>query len=452
MAMPEQQDNFRRDAWVLLGLGVLGRLPALGLSGQVPIPAYFDGSYLHAARDILHFSFPYFGIRVPVYPLLLALCGLNTRVIWILQALLGLAAGLMIYQMAFRRTRHALFSLLIGIFCSLAPEVLIYETSIMTETLTNFLLVASLWLMDRFAGEGKPGIWFPLGLGVLVALGGLTRVLMLCLAPVYFCFLIPLWPPAKLIGREAIKKTAAYALPVILLVFGWCGFVYHHTGFFSPTTHSGHNLMDQVDPLVDLAPQPYAALRDAWIKARLHSYSFPNKNLNPAFEEAVAEVQARTGKPKAQVWHEYQSLAFYLAFHHPLLYLRRAEQGWIQFWAEPTLDETEWPESSTVTPIELLMTLETFLVREVEAVFLILALVSIPCALLRVKAFTKQEYLIFIMVLWTSVFASFTEFGENRRFCVPFFMLIVYTLLTRVWVWINAAAGKEPAAASPEGA
>jgi hypothetical protein len=51
------------------------------------------------------------------------------------------------------------------------------------------------------------------------------------------------------------------------------------------------------------------------------------------------------------------------------------------------------------------------------------------------------------MVLWVSVFSSLTEFGENRRFCVPFYMLIVYTLLTRGWVWISAAAAQGPAAA-----
>ena len=89
------------------------------------------------------------------------------------------------------------------------------------------------------------------------------------------------------------------------------------------------------------------------------------------------------------------------------------------------------------------MTLMDFLVREVEAVFLILALISLPCALVRLKVFTKLEYLTFAIALWVSVFASLTEYGENRRFCVPFYMLIVYTLLTRAWVWISAASSQD---------
>jgi hypothetical protein len=86
------------------------------------------------------------------------------------------------------------------------------------------------------------------------------------------------------------------------------------------------------------------------------------------------------------------------------------------------------------------MTMVNFLVREVEAVFLVLALLSIPCALFYPKAFTKLEYLTFAIALWVSVFAAFTEFGENRRYCVPFYMLIIYTLLTRVWLWITATS------------
>jgi hypothetical protein len=445
--MPQQQEKLGRYASVLLVLGVMGRLPAITLPGHSPMVIYFDGSYIQSARGILQFSFHALGNRTPVYPLLLALCGLNTRAIWITQSILGVAASLMIFEMAFRRTRHGLFSLLVGLACSLAPEVLIYESSIMTEALTNFLLVASLWLFTRFDDEGKSNVLYPLGLGSIVALACLTRPLMLGLVPVYFCFLVPLWPPAKNLQREAITKTLSFALPVIVMIFGWCGLVYLNTGSFTPTTLAGHNLMDQVDPYVELAPEKYAVLRDAWVQFRMFNKNFPNKNANPVFDEAVPEVEKRTGKTKNQVSHEYQSLAVYLATHHPLLYLRRAEQGWMQFWGEPTLDETEWPQVSTVSPGESLMTMTNFLVREVEAVFLILALLSIPFALARLKVFTKLEHLAFTIVLWVSVFAALTEFGENRRFCVPFYMLIAYTLLTRGWLWITATTSKGPHAA-----
>jgi hypothetical protein len=112
----------------------------------------------------------------------------------------------------------------------------------------------------------------------------------------------------------------------------------------------------------------------------------------------------------------------------------------MQFWGEPSHNEVEWPQGGKIGLSESVMAMAKFLVREVKGAFLVLALLSIPCALFRLKAFTRLEYLIFTMALWVSVFSAFTEFGDNHRFCVPLYMLIIYTILTRVWLWIPATA------------
>jgi hypothetical protein len=438
LSMPEQRGKSARYPVVLLVLGALARFPMMIVLRHIPIFVYIDLSYTQAGQAILRFNFHALGDRVPVYPLLVALCGLHPHVIWFAQSILGIAASLMIFDMAFRRTRHTLFSFLVGIVCSLTPEVLTFESSLMTEALTNFLLVASIWLIVRHDGAGEGKLRYPLGLGLIVALLSLTRPLMICLWPVYYCFLVPVWPPAKILQRAALKRALLFALPAIVFIGGWCGFNYFNSGYFTPTTRAGGNLMDQVDPFVDLAPARFAVLRDTWIESRRHLGDNVNKSATLVFGSAVTEMAKRTGKTDIQISREYQSLAVYLQIHHPLLCLRRAEQSWMQFWGEPTLDELEWPQGSNVTLDEALMTLINFLIREIEAAFLVLALVSAPCSLIFRKAFTRLEYLIFAIALWVSIFAAFTEFGENRRFCVPFYMLIVYTLLTRGWQWIAA--------------
>jgi hypothetical protein len=427
---------------VLLALGALGRIPLMTLLGHVPILVYSDITYIQTAQNILRFNFHALGDRVPAYPLLVALCGLHPLGIWFAQSILGVTASLMIFDMAFRRTRHGLYSLLVGLACSLTPEVLVYESSVMTEALTNFLLVTSLWLITRCDRVGESNIRYPLGLGSIVALAGLTRPLMICLVPVYYCFLVTPWPPTKLLKRETIERTLFFALPAVVFILGWCGFNYFNNGFFTPTTRAGEHIMAQVDPYVDLAPERFAVLRDAWLQSRWQSKSTPDKNASGVYGGALPEVERRTGKTEIQISHEYESLALYLEIHHPLLCLRRAEQGWIQFWGEPTLDEVEWPQGGQVRLDEFLMTIANFLVREVEAVFLVLALLSIPCALFCRKAFTKLEYFIFAIALWVSIFAAFTEFGEIRRYCVPLYMLIIYTLLARFWMWITATSSE----------
>ena len=116
----------------------------------------------------------------------------------------------------------------------------------------------------------------------------------------------------------------------------------------------------------------------------------------------------------------------------------------MKFWGEPDPKEIEWPKGGKIRLREFIITTAYFLTREVKAAFLVLALISIPCALFHLKAFTKLEYIIFSIALWASIFAAFTEFGDNRRFCVPFYMVMIYTLLTRGWVWITATSAKGP--------
>ena len=445
--MPEQKDKSARYVWVLLVLGALARFPLMILLRHNPILVYSDFVYTQAAQDILRLTFHALGDRVPLYPLLIALCGVKPLWIWFAQSILGLAAGLMIFDMAFRRTRHGLYSLLVGLACSLTPEVLVYESSIMTEALTTFLLVASVWLITRFDGAGESNIRYPLGLGAIVALAGLTRPLMMCLVPVYYCFLVPLWPPARILRRETLKRTLLFALPVAVGIFSWCGFNYFINGYFAPSTYAGEHLMAQVDPYVDLAPQRFAVLRDAWLQARWQIRGAPNTMAYMVYAGVLPKLERQTGKTEFQIAREYQSFALYMEIHYPLHCLRRAEQGWMKFWGEPTLDEVQWPEGGKVRVNEFLMTLADFLVREVEAVFLVLALLSIPCALVGLKVFTKFDYLIFAIALWVSIFASFTEFGENRRYCVPLYMLIIYTLMTLGWEWLSAISSKGAARA-----
>jgi hypothetical protein len=438
--MPEERKQYYQGAVALLVLGALARFPMMIVLRRGPALVYWDFSYLQAAQAILRGDFHALGLRVPVYPLLIVLCGLSPLALWFAQSILGLAASWMIFDMAFRRTRHSLWSLLIALVCSLTPEVLEYESSMMSEALTGFLLVASLWLITRDEHAGENNIRYPLGLGLTIALAGLTRPLMIALVPVYYCFLVPLGPPARLLQRVTLRRTLLFSLPVIVFISAWCSFNYVNSGYFTPTTFTGGNLMDQVNPYVHLAPERFALVRDAWLKSRRVITNPDNRNACLVFEDAAAEIERKTGKTKAQVTHDYALLARYLQIHHPLLCLRRAEQGWMQFWGEPTRDETEWPQESNVALGEFGMTLINFLVREIEAAFLVLALLSLPCAMVYRKAFVKHEYLIFASVLWVSVFAAFTEYGENRRFCVPFYALIVYTLMTRAWQWITAAS------------
>jgi hypothetical protein len=92
---------------VLLAVGALVRIiNAIRIVMWNYLPFGGDPTYLDDSRKILLFDFHGLGDRAPVYPLLLALCGLNGWVVYLAQSIFGLAVSLMIFDMAFRRTRQ----------------------------------------------------------------------------------------------------------------------------------------------------------------------------------------------------------------------------------------------------------------------------------------------------------------------------------------------------------
>ena len=95
-------------------------------------------------------------------------------------------------------------------------------------------------------------------------------------------------------------------------------------------------------------------LRDVWLRHRQQPLPFPNASAEDDYYEALPEMEMLTGKTHIQISHELASLALYLEIHHPILCLRRAVQGWMQFWGEPSLEEVNWPPGGKVGLMSLL--------------------------------------------------------------------------------------------------
>jgi 4-amino-4-deoxy-L-arabinose transferase-like glycosyltransferase len=440
------QSGYGRYLLALVALGALARLLLMTCVHPYSTSPMLEDSYLQTANDILRLHFRALGDRVPIYPLLVALCGVNPRAVWNVQAILDIAASILIFDMVYRQTRRKPFALTVGLVCSVIPELLLYEFSVLTEILTNFILVTTFWLISRWNDRAECRTSYPLALGTLAAVAGLTRPLMLCLVPVYFCFLVPPWRPRQFVRRGSIRKALAYAAPVVVLVLGWCTFNYFNNGYFTPTIRSGQQLMDQVDPYVYLAPDRFATLRDAWLESRQKFNPSGGLTSEEVYEGVLPLMQRRTGETAAQVSHDLTSLALYMEAHYPAQSLRRAELGWIQFWGQPSSDEFSWPPDGKVRLTAFVMVMTNFLLREIKGAFLLLALLSLPCALLRPGLFAKYEYLLFAVALWISIFAAFTEYGDNRRFCMPLYMLIIYVVSVRAWLWIapSIASNRSP--------
>jgi hypothetical protein len=249
---------------------------------------------------------------------------------------------------------------------------------------------------------------------------------MLSLIPIYFYFVVSAWFPFRGLRRDLIRGALVFSAPVIILIGGWCTFNYVNNGVFTATTLTGHNLMRQASAYMDLAPDRFAPIKEVW------------KRDPTQFDESQYTRQER-----AQFVRQSVSLALYLYVHHPLLCIARAEQGWIAFWGTVGPEELDWSDSSRIGILQLLSAPAKFFVGEIKSVFLILALIAIPCAVFGLSIFNREEKFTFALAMWASVFAAFTEYGiNNYRYSYPFLRLILYTVLVAGWTCVTGLSAK----------
>src|SRR4030042_1821574 len=129
--------------WVLLVLavGLLSRLILILLYQPV---AYSDTpSYRRLANAVLSGFVNYDGTRTPGYPVFLALVGSDQRV-WLIQLLLGFATTFLLFYIGWKLTDKPWFGGLIALTHTLNLGQLFFESNLLTESLTTFLIISTM--------------------------------------------------------------------------------------------------------------------------------------------------------------------------------------------------------------------------------------------------------------------------------------------------------------------
>lgn len=207
----------RRKEVVLLGvLLLMAAAPRLLLQLAAPT-FYFDDApgYLEPAISLIHGEgFPLRLKRPPGYPLVLGAALLTDgglAAVTALQHLVGLATVTLTYILGrrwFGRAVGAGAALLV----SLSSQQLTLEHTVMTESLSTFLLVLLLYAAS--VAVERPSGRLALGLGLLVGAATLTRPVGVLLAPIA---LAAAWLPCA--SRTArLRRLACVALGVALLL------------------------------------------------------------------------------------------------------------------------------------------------------------------------------------------------------------------------------------------
>ncbi len=407
----------------------------------MPVQYPDSSGYINLASQIRSLDFGnYDGSRTPIYPLMLLSFGLDYGLVWYAQMAMGISISLMLYWFALNRTQSAIFAFLVGLSHSLSLNQLFAEANILSETLSTFLLVCSLLLVAPASHRTRHYLPHLACTGIVVGLAGLTRPILLLLAPLYCLFFALQWSHQ---GRAIVPTTArashllSFASPIIVMVLGWSVFNSVTTNYFGPTTLVGYNLSQHAGAFIELAPDEYAEIRDLYLRYRQAQIANTGSH-SMTIWNAYPEMQKVTGTSFGDLSRRLTTLSVTLFVEHPTLYLKSASRAWIEFWRVSNywqLEQVKLPFLARA--LESTWWIEKRLLVLVNLMFLSITAYSLCRSLIRRQLFPSAlDVLVIAVVLSASVVQALTEYGENARYSIPIQSLVVYLVSLSAWSYI----------------
>jgi hypothetical protein len=446
-------------AWLIF-IGVVAFLLRLLIILLYQPVTYGDTpSYWRLAETVLHGFTGYDGTRTPGYPVFLALAGNDQRV-WLAQLLLGFVTTLLIFFIGWKLTDKAWFGGMLGLAHTLNLGQLFFESNLLTESLTTFLMILTMagvvvWLLYPKYRR----IWLAFLLGLISTATLLVRPLFIYLP---FYLLLFLWveprltaTPGSRIGEgdtivenRSVHLSAplfigiAFLVPVVLLLGGWVSFIHKNFGEWSFSTMTGYNLIQHTGNYFEYVPDEYASLRDVYLKYRDEHIALYGTQTN-AIWDAIPEMSKISGYSFYALSRVLARISIDLILKHPLLYIKNAASGWWMFWRVPVY----WSSDALRYPwlaggVRLIVLLERALIFLCNLVFIIfsIAFVFIECVSavrrkpspLPIRPTHPTVYAFLWMLLgnvWiASILQTLLDHGDNPRFLVPLQSLVV------IWV------------------
>lgn len=452
-----KKESLSATLWLVIvcAVAILERLLVIILYQPV---AYSDTpSYRRLAESVLQGFANYDGTRTPGYPVFLALVGRDQRV-WLIQLFLGFATTLLLFYIGWKLTDKPWFGGLIALAHTLNLGQLFFESNLLTEALSTFLMALTMvgvlaWLLYPKVRS----LWLAFSLGLISSITLLVRPLFIYLP---FFLLIFLWLVPRLItyrarlvgeGNVNIEKEPindqhlpwrygiAFLVPVALLLGGWVIFIHDQFDEWSLTTMTGFHLVQHTGNFFEYVPDEYASLRDTYIKYRdAHIAQFGTQT--NTIWDAIPEMSQVSGYSFYNLSRVLTRISIQLILKHPFLFIKSAISGWWMFWRTSVY----WSPDALRIPwlangINIAVQFQRVLLFLVNLVFIITSFffAIIEClsairhkpSLLPIKFTAPALYAFFWMLLgniWiASILQTLLDHGDNPRFLVPLQTLVV---------------------------
>jgi 4-amino-4-deoxy-L-arabinose transferase-like glycosyltransferase len=399
----------------------------------------------------------YIGLRTPGYPAIIRVLGSNLELVWALQAVLGVAACLIVYWLVVTRTGRVGLAVATASVLTVSLDVLFFETEILTEGVVLFLLTASIAVFARLLRPGGRAPWAVL-LGVLTACAALTRpesVLLIVGWPLAYFLARDGSPLSRGVSRQprgerrrarirsGLGLLVATALPGALAVGVWASVNDALVGQFTTSTLTGLNLVDHLGSSVADAPARYAAVRDVYVAGRNRSIADGQGDANVSYK-VLAAMEKASGKSFVPLSEELTSMSVNVIVHHPTDYLEISAKSWARSWDAPIYWDTSLLHPSPVSiVVQDVWKVERPLRVTLDISFLVLS-VSMLLPRFRRSASPAKRLAAACagIVVVMSVPQALLANGENGRYLHPYLPLMLVALALGLHVWRGSLAGR----------
>jgi Dolichyl-phosphate-mannose-protein mannosyltransferase len=411
------------------GLAVAIRLVGL-LAYRRPVLANDTQSYLDLAHRLasLHLA-GYSGARTPGYPAILLVLGYSSVGAWILHAIVGVVATLVVYRLVRRIGGAPRTALVATLLYALDMEVLAVERMVATETIASFLVLVAASMAVAIADSERES-------GMLAGLLGLILCCLCLVRPDALAFTAYLAAAVVLTRclrrrrrarpwlRTAVRYGATILAAPLLALAGWAAVNSATIGVTSVSTVIGHNMIDHVAAYVHVERGANHAITSAFVAARARREAHTTNLANLSYDaEPYMEQSSHLGAAHVSV--RLLSIALGVVSRHPLAYIASSLKQWPRFFVPPNYayQFTGGPGSAL---IHLVWKLERALKLLIAAAFLLLCLAEVVCRLRgRSGVLNLPAALLAGAVFVGSVPAVFFAFGETGRYGYVYYPLVL---------------------------
>lgn len=398
-------------------------------------------SYLRLAKSLADWSLSgYDGTRVPGYPFFLMLHGLDLQATWVTQLVLGWLISMLLFWAMWKATGSAHAGFFLGMLYNLIPGQYLFESNMISETLSAFLVIATFASVIAWHRSGMRGwqLLFAFLAGLLGSLAGLVR-------PAFFLlsvwFLVFLWFGKKDSFWKRVGTCVIYGIPPLLLLGGWLWFMYDTYHVISPDAMGGYHMIQHTGVFFEKVPDEDAELRDVYLKYRDAQIAERGSQTNTIWD-AIPEMREVSGLSFYDLSRELNRISRDLIRDYPGLYLRNVVKGWVNFWKAPVYWDASLVSSGVLRQV---LGAQALLGRGVTilANFLFLLL---SAALVVVKKVRRRVGLSLSLVssgglvLLISLVQTLADHGDNPRFLMPLQMLVFFVVLQAGYTLFRSAS------------